>query len=140
MVLQFARLHESSLSFDQFFFSGSTLVFLFITCVFLSCRFKKSEFTKQLHALTLYIYFFCFNPTRTFAQNYQESVPQDLKKGNEVMRISATDIDDGNNSRVIYDLEAKMPADSEYFRVDKNTGVIYLDKEIDVSALYLICY
>lgn len=89
-----------------------------------------------LHTLVcLFFIAFCM-----FLQNYQESVPQDLKKGNEVMRISATDIDDGNNSRVVYDLEAKVPADSEYFRVDKTTGVIYLDKEIDVSASYLICY
>lgn len=53
--------------------------------------------------------------------------------GREVMRISATDIDDGNNSLVIYDLKPKEPKDGKYFRIDSNTGVIYLDSAIEVS-------
>lgn len=66
-------------------------------------------------------------------QNYQESVPQDLPTGQEVMRISATDIDDGNNSRVVYDLNPRVPDDAKYFHIDKTTGVIVLDRPIDVS-------
>lgn len=61
-----------------------------------------------------------------------ESVPQDLAPGREVMRISATDIDDGNNSIVVYDLEPRAKEDDKYFHIDKNTGVIFLDKIIDV--------
>nr|CAD7462753.1 unnamed protein product [Timema tahoe] len=60
---------------------------------------------------------------------YLESVPQDLAVGREVMRISATDIDDGNNSRVAYSLE-RNPG---YFRIDSNNGVIFLDKPIDMD-------
>ena len=56
--------------------------------------------------------------------------------GREVMRISATDVDDGNNSIVLYDLEPRMPEDIGYFRVDRNTGVIYLSKNIDVSPSF----
>lgn len=73
-----------------------------------------------------------------FVQNYQESVPQDLSPGREVMRISATDIDDGNNSIVLYDLTSKGSQDSQYFHIDRNTGVIFLDKPIDVSCT--CCY
>ncbi|CAB0007597.1 unnamed protein product [Nesidiocoris tenuis] len=66
--------------------------------------------------------------------NYQESVPQDLPQDREVMRISATDIDDGNNSKVLYDLQAVRIEDRGYFRIDQNTGVIFLNRTIDRSA------
>lgn len=52
------------------------------------------------------------------------------------MRVSATDIDDGNNSVVYYSLSPKRPEDGVYFRIDRNTGVIFLDKTIDVSTRY----
>ncbi|XP_061941951.1 DE-cadherin isoform X2 [Apis cerana] len=62
---------------------------------------------------------------------YTESVPQDLPLSREVMRVSATDIDDGNNSVVYYSLSPKKPEDGVYFRIDRNTGVIFLNKTID---------
>jgi len=70
-----------------------------------------------------------------FFKNYVESVPQDLLSKSEVMRISATDIDDGINSAIQYDLSPRMPQDSNYFRIDQNTGVIYLDRAIDVRII-----
>ncbi|PSN30050.1 DE-cadherin [Blattella germanica] len=63
--------------------------------------------------------------------NYRESVPQDLPLDGEVMRISATDIDDGNNSIVLYKLEPKQLADEGYLRIDERTGVIFLNRTID---------
>lgn len=68
-----------------------------------------------------------------FAQVYRESVPQDLRPGSEVMRISATDIDDGNNSIVAYELHTVREEERGYFRVDRATGVITLNRTIDVS-------
>lgn len=61
--------------------------------------------------------------------------------GRDVMRISATDIDDGNNSIVLYDLISRNQIlnDSLYFKIDRNTGVIILDRPIDVSIFYLLC-
>ncbi|XP_031842734.1 DE-cadherin isoform X2 [Nomia melanderi] len=67
---------------------------------------------------------------------YTESVPQDLPLGREVMRVSATDIDDGNNSVVYYNLSPKRPEDGVYFRIDRNTGVIFLNKTIDRNPEY----
>lgn len=65
-------------------------------------------------------------------QAYSESVPQDLVSGREVMRMSATDIDDGNNSIVHYSLDSNSP-DQQYFFIDPDNGVIFLNKAIDVS-------
>lgn len=53
------------------------------------------------------------------------------------MRVSATDIDDGNNSVVYYSLSPKRPEDGVYFRIDRNTGVIFLNKTIDVSETFV---
>lgn len=75
-------------------------------------------------------------------QSYEELVPEDLQVGREVMRISATDIDDGRNSIVTYELKANPPADMKYFRIDPNTGIIYLGHTIDVSNQFsriLLC-
>ncbi|XP_033215756.1 DE-cadherin-like isoform X2 [Belonocnema kinseyi] len=68
---------------------------------------------------------------------YTESVPQDLPLGSEVMRVSATDIDDGNNSVVRYSLMPKKSDDTaQYFKIDMNTGVIFLNKTIDKNPEY----
>lgn len=69
-------------------------------------------------------------------QSYTESVPQDLSIGREVMRVSATDIDDGNNSVVRYSIKPKRLEDEIYFRIDRNTGVIFLNHTIDVSIMF----
>lgn len=68
--------------------------------------------------------------------NYVESVPQDLMVGSEVMRISATDIDDGVNSVIQYELSPRVQEDSFYFHVEQSTGVIYLDRAIDKEPGY----
>ncbi|KAK0157584.1 hypothetical protein PV328_011310 [Microctonus aethiopoides] len=63
--------------------------------------------------------------------SYTGLIPQDLPMNREVMRVSATDIDDGNNSVIRYNLYAKRPDDSGYFVIDEKTGVIVLNKTID---------
>lgn len=52
------------------------------------------------------------------------------------MRISATDIDDGNNSIVHYSLDSNSP-DQAYFNIDPDNGVIFLNKTINVSTGFL---
>ncbi|XP_065212799.1 DE-cadherin isoform X2 [Planococcus citri] len=69
--------------------------------------------------------------------SYEESVPQDLKIGDEVMRLSATDIDNGSNSVIVYSLMEKgSPSDVKYFRVQNTTGIVYLNKLIDKQPGY----
>jgi hypothetical protein len=75
----------------------------------------------------------CLCRNELLFQSYRESVPQDQQLNTEVMRISATDIDDGNNSIVIYKLEPKQETDEGYLRIDANTGVIFLNRTINVS-------
>lgn len=65
-------------------------------------------------------------------QNYRESVPQDHRVDRIVMRISATDIDNGNNSIVVYTLEPRNSADEGYLRIDANSGVIFLNRTLSV--------
>jgi hypothetical protein len=67
-------------------------------------------------------------------------VPKDEKEGRKVMQISATDIDDGVNSIVEYELESKVPSEIGYFKIDKSTGVIILEKTIDVNSLFYFTY
>lgn len=67
-------------------------------------------------------------------QVYTESVPQDHPPTAEVMRVSATDIDDGNNSVIQYSLTASRNTDdASYFKIDDKTGVIYLSQAIKVT-------
>lgn len=65
-------------------------------------------------------------------------MPQDFTVGREVMRVSATDFDDKENSAIRYTLQAMNPQDEGYFMIDKTSGVIYLNKSIDVNILYLL--
>lgn len=46
-----------------------------------------------------------------------------------VMRITASDLDDGNNSIIEYDILPER--DYQYFRIDKAAGIIYLNRSID---------
>lgn len=69
--------------------------------------------------------------------SYRESVPQDHRVDREVMRISATDIDNGNNSIVVYTLELKQNVDQGYLRIDANSGVIFLNQTINQQPGYV---
>ncbi|KAB0801471.1 hypothetical protein PPYR_05825 [Photinus pyralis] len=66
--------------------------------------------------------------------SYKEQVAEDLKENGEVMRVLAYDYDDGENSRLTYDLISKHYNNGdpkEYFRIDPKTGVIYLKKSLN---------
>ncbi|XP_049885544.1 DE-cadherin [Pectinophora gossypiella] len=75
------------------------------------------------------------NPPIFDKVSYSESVPADLPVGREVMRISATDIDDGDNSIVSYSLDPHSQ-DVPYFYIDRDNGVIFLNRTIDKSPGY----
>jgi hypothetical protein len=62
-------------------------------------------------------------------------MPQDLGVGHVVMRISATDIDDGNNGTVVYAIQPHPPTagDVEFFDISSTSGEITLKKAIGVK-------
>lgn len=67
-------------------------------------------------------------------QIYHENVPKDQGINSVVMRISATDIDDGLNRKVKYALN-KNGTDYNFFEIDSETGVVRLANEIMVIIL-----
>lgn len=67
-------------------------------------------------------------------QNNEAHVSEDLKPNSEVMRILAYDADDGDNAKLTYSFENPHKDFEDYFRIDTNTGVIYLKQALtDVS-------
>ena len=61
-----------------------------------------------------------------------------MSVGDLIMRISATDVDEGDNQRIKYDLRAsKYPTDIEYFSWDDQTGEVKLNKHLDKPVSYV---
>ncbi|KAL1493174.1 hypothetical protein ABEB36_011282 [Hypothenemus hampei] len=63
-------------------------------------------------------------------QSYYAQVAEDLKIHSEVVRIFAYDIDDGNNSRLTYSFRDGDFSFSSIFRIDADTGVVYLQEAL----------
>ncbi|KAH1023183.1 hypothetical protein HUJ04_012437 [Dendroctonus ponderosae] len=63
-------------------------------------------------------------------QTYHAQVAEDLKVNSEVVRIFAYDIDDGNNSRLTYSFRDSSDEFSTLFRIDPDTGVVYLQDSL----------
>ena len=62
---------------------------------------------------------------------YLEPMPEDKGIGKIVTRISATDIDDGDNSIVMFEILPGKNGHHKHFRMDNSSGVIYLERGID---------
>lgn len=71
------------------------------------------------------------NPPVFDKSKYNEFMTEDKQVGKEVMRITATDLDDGDNSVVMYELLTNKGNHHKYFRIDPKSGVVYLEKPID---------
>lgn len=71
------------------------------------------------------------NPPVFDKSKYIEPLPEDRQVNKVVMRISATDLDDGENSIVMYELMTNKPNHHKYFRMDNSSGIIFLDRAID---------
>lgn len=69
------------------------------------------------------------NPPVFDKAKYEESMSEDMVANKVVMRISASDLDDGDNSIIEYEILPEK--DSQYFRIDKNNGLIFLARAID---------
>ncbi|EDW85805.1 uncharacterized protein Dwil_GK22947 [Drosophila willistoni] len=69
------------------------------------------------------------NPPVFNKARYDESISENTQPDAVVMSISASDFDDGNNSIVEYEILRER--DFQYFKIDKESGIIYLNRAID---------
>lgn len=70
--------------------------------------------------------------------NYDVPVAQDTPVGTQIMRVSATDVDEGENQKISYDLVAtRIPNDLEYFEWHWKTGVVTLQRKLDKPIGYI---
>lgn len=60
---------------------------------------------------------------------YEASVSEDMIIGAEVIKVVASDYDDGDNSIVKYEIVANR--DYQFFNIDADNGIIYLQRTID---------
>uniref|UniRef100_A0A182YSD9 Cadherin domain-containing protein n=1 Tax=Anopheles stephensi TaxID=30069 RepID=A0A182YSD9_ANOST len=72
------------------------------------------------------------NPPVFDKVRHEESVKKDMKTNLRVATISATDMDDGDNSIIKYAIVQQNP-DSSYFKINENNGVLTLAKPVDRS-------
>ncbi|XP_053674739.1 DE-cadherin [Anopheles nili] len=72
------------------------------------------------------------NPPVFDKVRYEESVAKDMKANQRVATISATDLDDGDNSIIKYAIVPQKP-DSDYFKINENNGLLTLTKPVDRS-------
>uniref|UniRef100_A0A182K2E1 Cadherin domain-containing protein n=1 Tax=Anopheles christyi TaxID=43041 RepID=A0A182K2E1_9DIPT len=72
------------------------------------------------------------NPPVFDKVRYEETVTNDMKADLRIATISATDMDDGDNSIIKYELLENLP-DSSYFKINENNGVLTLIKPVDRS-------
>jgi len=73
--------------------------------------------------------------------SYEIPIAQDTKAGDVIMRVSATDIDEGMNQNITYSLKAtNFQQDIDYFRWDEKTGMVTLKKKLDkpVGSVFVL--
>ena len=69
---------------------------------------------------------------------YDVRLSQDTQVGTQIMRVSATDVDEGDNQKIVYSLNAtRIPTDIEYFEYHWQTGVVKLKKKLDKPIGYV---
>ncbi|KAM5172175.1 protocadherin Fat 2 [Mantella aurantiaca] len=84
----------------------------------------------------VYIYVVSYNHHRPEFQkdNYTVQIPEDVKLGSEVIKVTATDKDSGN--RLIYTIQGSAdPRSSKMFRLDPNSGVLFTTEIMDYETM-----
>lgn len=63
---------------------------------------------------------------------YQLTIPEDTGRDHPIVTVRATDADEGQNGQLVYSFSPlQPPTDVSYFRVDAQTGGIYLTKSLE---------
>lgn len=70
-----------------------------------------------------------FNQTR-----YVACVPENATVGTPVLAVNATDADAGDNGRIEYSINRRQSDREEMFRIDSETGMVYVNKALDFES------
>ena len=70
-----------------------------------------------------------FNQTR-----YTASVPENATVGTPVLAVNASDADVGTNGRIEYLINRRQSDREEMFRIDSETGMVYVNKALDFES------
>ena len=84
--------------------------------------------------VTLYIDDVNDNPPQFAKQLYEAEVQEMLEAGNSVLLVTATDPDLGNNKLISYHIQNSGSANSEWFQVDSNSGLITTSGQVDCEV------
>ncbi|XP_060743723.1 protocadherin-16 [Tachysurus vachellii] len=67
-----------------------------------------------------------FNQSR-----YHAMISENLQPGNNILQVFASDVDEGNNGLVFYEINRRQSDPDRYFVINSQTGVITLNKPLD---------
>lgn len=70
-----------------------------------------------------------FNQTR-----YVACVPENATVGTSVLAVNATDADADDNGRIEYSINRRQSDREEMFRIDPETGMVYVNKALDFES------
>ncbi|XP_042874776.1 neural-cadherin-like [Penaeus japonicus] len=62
---------------------------------------------------------------------YDQTLAADHRSGTTVLRVTASDLDAGENAHVTYSLKARHPHDLDYFAIDSSSGIMSLRRPLD---------
>uniref|UniRef100_A0A669BKZ6 Protocadherin-16 n=1 Tax=Oreochromis niloticus TaxID=8128 RepID=A0A669BKZ6_ORENI len=67
-----------------------------------------------------------FNQSR-----YHAIISENLQPGSNILQVFATDVDEGDNGMVLYEINRRQSDPDRYFVIDSRTGIITLNKPLD---------
>ncbi|XP_076591464.1 protocadherin-16-like [Chaetodon auriga] len=67
-----------------------------------------------------------FNQSR-----YHAIISENLQPGSNILQVFATDVDEGDNGMVLYEINRRQSDLDRYFVIDSRTGIITLNKPLD---------
>ncbi|KAL6115852.1 dchs1 [Pungitius sinensis] len=67
-----------------------------------------------------------FNQSR-----YHAIISENLQPGSNILQVFATDVDEGSNGMVLYEINRRQSDPDRYFVIDSRTGIIALNKPLD---------
>jgi len=74
------------------------------------------------------------NPPIFNQTSYVASVPENATVGTPVLVVNASDADAGENGRIEYSINRRQSDREEMFRIDPETGMVYVNKALDFES------